>query len=236
MESCASSSRASTASRALRLRERSRERKRPRELLGDRARPLGRPPRAQIARKRTGDGYRIDAVMAEKAVVLDGHDRRAQRRGNALERDLPAPRVEREPRCAVRVEEDRIRRTRGEAANGNPMGVDPPPAEHRRRDDRDEAHGKQYATPPRRSASRTSPFCCPCLSIVRSLSRVRTAPRAGAFTARLRRHDPPERTPGIMLEKDVQAQVDLDKKGAQQQQTQRKMGSPPGRLSAANSF
>ena len=87
------------------------EEERPRELLGDRARALGHPAGAQVVRERPGDGYRVDAVVAEKPVVLDGHDRRAQRRGNALERNFPAPRVEREPRCAPRVEEDGIRRT-----------------------------------------------------------------------------------------------------------------------------
>ena len=100
LESWDSSSRASTASRALRLRERSRERKSVRAscwviVLA----PSVPPARAQVVRERAGDGYRIDAMMAEKPVILDGHDRRAQRRGNALERDLPAPRVEREPRA-----------------------------------------------------------------------------------------------------------------------------------------
>ena len=118
-----------------------RQEQRARQLLGDRAAALDRPRRACIANDGASDRNRVDARMAEEAMVLDGDERMLEVRRDGGERHVVPLLVEPEPGPAVGGVEPGVADPAGQPVDGIALFAQPPGGQtgHRRSRHRGEA-------------------------------------------------------------------------------------------------
>ena len=102
-----------------------RQEERARQLLGDGAAALDRPRRARIADDGASDGNRVDARMAEEAMVLDGDEGVLEMRRDGGDRHVVPLLVEPEPGTAVGGVEPGVADTAGQLVDGIALFAEP---------------------------------------------------------------------------------------------------------------